>query len=325
MTQVTEFESVPIRRHGKLLLSTLQKGTRMLVRIPMITEPMWFLVVLFGRFAGKLTDWGKFPATFDQGTRIWVSLSDHIESQIFWQGVQEGDRGEVELLKKVLKPNHVFFDIGANIGAFSLIAAKRLTNGQVHAFEPSGHHLDRLYKNLKINRFRNVRVNPLALAASTSLRPLYVPYDRSPLVNTGRASLYPLEDELSEVVVEYVASVCLDDYVKQNSVDMVDVLKIDVQGAEMEVLEGGLWTLKRFRPLILMELNRNCLHLAGRSMREVISFWTGIGYSVSTIKKRTGELVRIDERSRLRPHQNICCCPSESTGEYLRFANVAGD
>lgn len=57
---------------------------------------------------------------YDNGIKINVNLQSHIDAQIFWQGYQEADRGEIILMKKLLKPDSIFIDVGANVGVFSL-------------------------------------------------------------------------------------------------------------------------------------------------------------------------------------------------------------
>jgi hypothetical protein len=157
----------------KSVLLTIQKFCRLALKMPIIDRITWPLVRQVRLHFGKNDSFGPFETTFDGTTRIWVSLCDHIESQIFWQGVQEGDRGEVNLLKSILEPEHVFFDVGANIGVFTLIAARRVKDGRVHAFEPSEFHLKKLQRNVKINGFQNVVINPVGLSNSAAQRDLY--------------------------------------------------------------------------------------------------------------------------------------------------------
>lgn len=177
-----------------LIILLFQKITRYLLKLPVLKKIGWRLAIRFRRFFAKY-DIKDFQAPFDKDIKILVSLSDHIESQIFWQGVQSADRGEVELLKAIIKPEYIFFDIGANVGVFTLMAAKRLTSGHVYAFEPSQAHLKRLRANLELNNFKNVTIVPYALSnISNQKKDLYIPQDKCPLKNTGRASLYPQKD-----------------------------------------------------------------------------------------------------------------------------------
>jgi len=294
----------------KSVLLTIQKFCRLALRMPMIDRIAWPLVRQVRLHFGKTDSFGLFETTFDGTTRIWVSLCDHIESQIFWQGVQEGDRGEVNLLKSILEPEQVFFDVGANIGVFTLIAARRVKDGRVHAFEPSEFHLKKLHRNVKVNGFQNVVINPVGLSNSAAQRKLYFPKLKESMTNTGQSSFYVSEDEIKEYVVENVTAVRLDDYVEDNSLERLDVIKVDVEGAEMEVLEGGLTALSKFRPGVMMEVSKSNLACAGKDLREIVDFWDTLDYALFIIRPN-GELTPINGLSSFKVHQNIYCCPQE--------------
>jgi len=271
---------------------------------------MWRLVPQVRLHFSKADSFGMFETTFDDTTKIWVSLCDHIESQIFFQGVQEADRGEVKLLKSVLEPEHVFFDIGANIGVFTLIAAKRVKDGKVHAFEPSEFHVKKLQENVRINGFQNIVINPVGLSNSAACRKLYFPKLKESMTNTGQASFYVLEGKTAEYDEERVTTIRLDDYVEEKALQRMDVMKIDVEGAEMEILEGGLKTLNTFRPRVMMEVSKMNLTCAGRTLKEVIDFWGSLDYDIFVIK-HDGKFTPVNALSSFKDHQNIFCCPRE--------------
>lgn len=290
-----------------LLLSPVQKIVRTLLSIPFTAPFMWKNVYRVRHYFSTHLNKRPFVTHFDGGTRINISLSDHIESQIFWQGVQEGDRGEVKLLKSVFAPHHTFVDVGGNIGVFSLIAAKRLTRGQVHTFEPSSYHLEKLRANLRLNKFDNVRVHPVALSNQSQSSKLYFPPpEASFLTNTGMASQFCFDQPPSKT--EEITCVRLDDYRELISLHRVDVIKIDVEGAEMDVLSGAIETIRTFRPHVVMEINLDHLRRAGRSAREVIDYWNALSYKIFIIS-HDADLYPIHSVADFASHQNIYCRP----------------
>lgn len=249
--------------------------------------------------------------TYGGGVRFRANLADHIESQIFWQGAQEGDRGEIRLLGRLLRPDHVFFDIGANVGVFSLYAAKRLTSGEVHAFEPLQQHLSRFSTNLELNGFSNIKVNPVALSRKPGSRTLYVPNTN----NTGMASFYADETDPNGFAGHGITTTTLDQYVSDMQIKRLDIIKIDVEGAELDALEGGRETIRRFRPRVMMEVNVSHLRRAGKTLDDLVGFWADLGYSMFRIE-HSGTFTHITDIGSFAEHQNIFCDPNYEPGAH---------
>jgi len=290
----------------RLLLPT-QKIVRILLSIPLTAPIMWRNIHKVRHYFDIYLNKKTFITHFDRNINIHASLSEHIESQIFWQEVQEGDRGEVKLLKSLFAPHHIFFDIGGNIGVFTLLAAKRLSNGMVHTFEPSPYHLEKLDANLRLNKFENVHVHPVALSNQTQSSKLYLPIEEPGLMrNTGMASLFQLDQVKSKV--EEVTCVKLDDYRQKLGIPCADLIKIDVEGAEMDVLEGAIETIGSCRPIVVMEVNLDHLQRADRNIQEVIDYWSHIQYKIFRINHEA-ELIPLKSAADFEIHQNIYCAP----------------
>ncbi|MBE9554564.1 MAG: FkbM family methyltransferase [Proteobacteria bacterium] len=246
----------------------------------------------------------QIETSYCDNVKFIANLKDHIESQIFWQGVQEGDRGKLALMLRELGPDNVLFDIGANVGAFTLAAASRLPGGEVHAFEPWPTHLERLSANIRLNGFANIRVNPFALGkeAHTAILHIIDP------VNTGMATLYPGENGPNSPSIKQSQISCqvLDDYVREQDLTRIDMMKIDVEGAELNVLEGGSETLACFRPKLLMELNPSHLARAGASVECLFELLRRYGYSIARIEHNS-KLTPLRGSGDLIQHQNVYC------------------
>ena len=256
----------------------------------------------FARKAGK----SAIVTRFDGGTRIIVSLSDHIESQMFWQGVQEGDRGEVELLKTLLRPEHVFVDVGANIGVFSLLAAKRVPHGRVYAFEASRTHAEKLAANIKLNDYGNVIIQAVGLSDIAGDSKLYFPPCQDGFSNTGMASQFPFNLQSSSE--ESVRCTTLDDYALRQDIGRLDIIKIDVEGAELDVLLGARQCIARYQPRVVMEVCKSHIERAGRTVDEIFDFWNAMHYRVFQIDQEGG-LCPIGNDNDLPGHKNIYCEP----------------
>lgn len=251
----------------------------------------------FHRHAGP----DRFVAEFDGGLRIWVSLRDHIESMVYFHEMQEGDRGLVRLLMRLWKPGDVFVDIGANIGVFSLMAAKRLgDDGMVHAFEPVSQSFERLKANLALNPHLRIVAHRVGLSDHGGTATIYVPLHN----NLGMASLHPFDDPAK---TESIALSTLDEQVAVLGLARIDIVKIDVEGHELSVLKGGRQSLERFRPVVASELAVNHLRRAGVSPEAVVAFMSELGY----------RWLGIDDHGRFVPdaplpeHGNVVFWPAE--------------
>jgi len=129
-------------------------------------------------------------------------------------------------------------DVGANIGAFTLIMARQVgETGRVLAIEPYPFVAERLVENLSLNRMLNVQVVMCALADRSKTATLYVPDPKWP--NQGVASLSPVRGSQLVSQIE-VQCFTLDDLLeKLDWTERLDLMKIDVEGHEMSVLRGG--------------------------------------------------------------------------------------
>ena len=286
----------------------LQAIVRPALKTNLLKHAAWRLVLkLRNEFAHAVPPM-ELETTFDENIRILTSLSDHIESQVFWQGFQEADEGVILLLKRFLPSDGSFIDVGANIGTFTLVAAHRAVRGQVHAFEPSAHHFARLAHNVELNDFKNVALNRKGLYDQPGEAVLFLPSQTGEMNNSGAASLYTSALEETRQVSEGVSLIRLDDYVREKSIGRVDIIKIDIEGAELKALEGARETIARFRPLVFMELDLDNLERAERSPEEVLQYWKSLNYEVSIILV-TGETVPVTSPKEFGLHQNLQCRP----------------
>ncbi|HWC10343.1 MAG TPA: FkbM family methyltransferase, partial [Acidimicrobiales bacterium] len=146
------------------------------------------------------------------------------------------------------------FDIGANIGLYCLGLATLAPRGRVFAFEPSPGSLGFLRANVQQNGADNVEVVARALADHEGTIAFHdVPFFSAGSFTTDEGSWLG-SDAVGSTLVE-VGCTTLDAFVESRSVERVDVLKIDVEGAEVAVLDGGARTLAAHRPTVVMEFN----------------------------------------------------------------------
>jgi len=220
--------------------------------------------------------------------RISCKLWDEVQFGIWWGG-ETYERIQTQYFKSLMKPGDVFFDIGSNIGYYSLTAAPLVgPGGKIYAFEPATQQFTLLNGNIARNGLN--QIEPVQLALSDTKGPGVLHLDDT--FNTGSAAL--CNSSVAGPHEELVTCTTLDDFVDSRRIDRIDAMKIDVEGFEMSVLRGGRRTLERLRPTLLIEVKEHHLQRAGLSREELYAYLRGLGYTSFRIKPH-GRLDEITE------------------------------
>lgn len=236
---------------------------------------------------------------------IWVlNPSDYVQSELFWLGTR--DTWDIFQLKRLLQPGFVMFDVGANFGHYSITLADALQrNCQVHAFEPFPPNLQRLRVNIKLNGLDSViQVHPIGFSDSAGSGSMTVRSD-----NSGAATL-ARTGSVEGVTVELTT---LDEFCTRQHVDKVDFIKIDVEGYEEKLLIGGSKTIRKFLPLIFIELDPPKLERAGSSVERVVGRLREFGYEMFVSCRK--ELVPLQKLPRGQDILNAICMKKGSPRE----------
>lgn len=227
-----------------------------------------------------------WPVRFRVGGVSFVMAASGGEVIKAWSG-RRFERREIEFILRALQPGMTFFDIGANAGLFTVPAAMR-PGVQVHAFEPCRPTFAVLERNIALNRLTNVRPHRLALADRAGQAVLRV--HRAGL--DGHNTLGLPADPRAVVSTERVAVTTLDDFCRDQGIPWVDVMKIDVEGAELPVLRGGVDLLGREDgPLLLYESHPGHARRFGHQPRDVRSLLESLGYQVLVLNRGAGSPV----------------------------------
>lgn len=176
---------------------------------------------------------------------------------------------------KELKKVKVFADIGTNLGLYTCLAAKVLENGTVYGFEMDKLSFDLLDINCKLNNLTNVNNYLCAVYDEDTV----VEFLKTEEPDAGRV-IYVKPDKDKEYIK--VKTITLDNFFKDK--EKPDVLKIDVEGAEIKVLKGMEDLLKRDL-VIFLELHGNRLFKFNSDSKEVINFLMDRGYNMYEIIK----------------------------------------
>ena len=214
-----------------------------------------------------------------------------VQRTVFYRG--DWDDDEVRLVLALLPEDGVFLDVGAYFGWYSLVVASEKAGATVHAFEPVPASGARLEENRRLNVIGNVTLHRAAVGAEEGTAEIELP----PASNGGSAHLSSASGDAPR---EKVRVTTLDSVVEEEELARVDVVKIDVEGAEVEVLRGARRMLERFRPELVMELNPSALRERGAEPRELLDALAELGYETYEIGRR-GVLAPFGHRDLSRP------------------------
>jgi FkbM family methyltransferase len=180
----------------------------------------------------------------------------------------------------------VVFDIGANLGWYSLNFAHKLIGGKVYSFEPIPETYKLLQSNLELNpRCSNIVTNNLALSNTSGQTIFY--YSPGEL---GAASAKNIKENAAVKKIK-CQTLTLDDFVKKQRIKALDLIKCDVEGSELYVFQGATESLKKFTPVIFTEMLRKWAAKFNYHPNEIISLLKDIGYECYCI--RNNKLKRI--------------------------------
>lgn len=178
-----------------------------------------------------------------------TSSVDNIDQEIYYRGTYEA--GTLDIIEKCLRPGDIFLDVGANIGLMSLLASTCISPaGRVYAFEPEPHTFRLLQKNISMNSIQNILTFNIGLGATKGSQEIYNNQDD----NRGTSSFIKHTSEA--VKAAEVPVTTLDDFIIENQIHSVRMMKVDVEGWEMEVLKGAQTLLSSPQaPIVCIEYN----------------------------------------------------------------------
>lgn len=224
-----------------------------------------------------------------------------MDLRLAWRGLKTRYRDQVHELRAIhaaLRAGGVALDVGSNKGSYLFSMARWAKGAPVIAFEPQRKLADYLTGACQRSGFSNVTVENLALSNQEGELQLYVPGDAdSPgaSLESGIAGKTPCHTETVKVTT-------LDTYVAAKLKRPVRVIKIDVEGHELAVVQGALATIRRDRPLLVIECESR--HLPqGKSVPEFLAFVESLGYVASLAMPGKSELPAAQFRDEIHQKQ----------------------
>jgi FkbM family methyltransferase len=203
------------------------------------------------------------------GVQFDLDLREVIDASLYYSGTFESDAEKV--IASVVRPAMVAVDIGANIGYHTFGLAKLVgPDGLVVAVEPTAYAFEKLQRNLQLNKFANIRPVKVGLADR----------DKGEVQALFRSS-YRL-DGRGDVNIETIRVLTLDTLVREQQLERLDFIKMDVDGYEAKVFAGAEGVLQRFRPYLFFEFGPRGIREQGDDPEALLHLLWGLGYRLRT-------------------------------------------
>jgi FkbM family methyltransferase len=182
-------------------------------------------------------------------------------------------------LKRLVPRNGVVVDVGAHAGQFAKLFSQLVPKGYVYAFEPGLYALSILKLVVKWRGLRNVRILRLGLSDASGSETLHVPLKRHGTMGFGLAHLGgPLGDRQTHA--QTIRLTTLDLFVSEHMLHRLDFIKADIEGWEVNMLKGGMESIREFRPVIMIEINEAALARANARPQEIFDLLLPLDYRV---------------------------------------------
>jgi FkbM family methyltransferase len=210
------------------------------------------------------------------GISMFLDPSEFLQAHLFLFGSYE--LPTVRFIRKNLTPSSIFFDVGAQMGYLSLVAASAAKGVQVYAFEPEQNNLTRFNHNIALNDISTIRVVEQAVSDATGTLKLYLADNN----NAGTHSTIPGVTNVSERFLELPCTT-LDDFVRAEGISRIDLIKVDVEGGELEVIRGAHRTLAKCTPTLILEMSDALQEARAFSTSSFKQMLADMGYHAFTL------------------------------------------
>ncbi len=210
------------------------------------------------------------------------------------------DIGGIAYINASVQRNQTVLDIGAHKGGYLYFILKRVgEQGKVYAFEPQFNLYSYLVRMKKLFKWDNAVIEHLALSNSIGDATLFIPTNKVSKGSSPGATLVEHKERSDFKLNETVKVDTLDHYCQRNNISP-DFLKIDVEGNELNIFKGGTDVLKKYKPKILVEIEKR--HIGPEQVFETFKFLESLGYTGQFIHRENRvSLANFD----LAKHQNL--------------------
>ncbi len=266
--------------------------------------PLWlYFLRLYGRYwpiargKGRITKWVykhfpqvSYPVVAPISGNIMVEFHPWLWADFCSLVICTPELYTLAYFQSLIRPTSIILDIGAYIGAYTFTAARIATSGSVHVFEPNPQSAQRIRQTVRNNGLTNILLNECAVGNQSGILQFH-------LHETPTESGLANKNQTINIVNVPVQTI--DEYCQNKTIPKIDLLKIDVEGAELLVLQGAVQTINEFQPTIIIELHRKQSTSFGYTVEDIVQYLHSIGYTLFT------QQYGLTTRPRLTPLQDM--------------------
>ena len=257
----------------------------------------------------EINDAGVVMTSRDRGIKIACSEKDFRIAPIEILNFFDYEKNESDMMEKLIGKGDTFFDIGANIGWYSINIASAYRDVKIFSFEPIPKTYAHLNRNVQLNLLKNITAYNFGFSDREDEFPFY--YYPEGSGNASSANLTGRDDV--EVVNCKVKT--LDDFIFETG-QHIDFMKCDVEGAELMVFRGGMKTISRDLPIIFSEILRKWSAKFNYSPNEIFDLLRSVGYDAYTVKDAA--LIRFEKMDESTTETNFFFLHSEKHAQITK-------
>lgn len=232
------------------------------------------------------------------GINFYLDISDLVDWYLYF-GFSESSRNN---LYQNISPGNTIIDVGANVGDTTLHIAKLIgCEGSVHSFEPDPINFKRLSNNVESNDFSNIVINNKGLGNVPGKFTIHQVAEGNKGMNR---ILTKTESTFSSSEIHVTT---IDSYLNRKGITEIDLIKIDVEGYELNVLQGAREILYKSHPLLFIELDDNNLKEHNQSSKDLVEFLEELDY----------EFLRADTNEKITSSFDFSNCHFDIVAHFI--------
>jgi len=221
----------------------------------------------------------------------------------------------MEFINRYVSEGDWIIEIGSNVGIHTLLLAKKSAeNGKVIAFEPTDFAHGKLLVNINLNP--SLRKNISVRKQFVTDKKLSVP--STAIRSSYRMNLIPI---MSDTNIDQKIAISIDELSTTDELKALDILKVDVDGFELKILQGAIATIEKFLPIIYIELDKTFLNLNGDSPEAIFHFLLPMGYSAYFADGHSPitDLQALNSKFELHTHFNVIFSPKSRRSKSVEI------
>jgi len=212
------------------------------------------------------------------GVVLDVDIREGIDLSLFLFGSFQ--RHVLDTIRRLVPPEGVLLDVGANIGAVTLPASAYLREGHVYAFEPTDYAFEKLRLNIALNPALASRITAVQsfLAESVSSSSDLVAYSSWPVAGPGGGEGHPIHKGVAKEST--CGQTTLDEFIRERQLPVISLIKIDTDGHEFSVLSGATSCLRDLRPVVIFEACEYLMRPPRPTFHDFERLFADAGYTI---------------------------------------------